>query len=69
MFQTVSLYQNGRLVETKKSENVFKFAITLEAENQLEVKAGECTASCVIYKVDKNPKEYYLKKGDSSNWM
>jgi len=65
----VSLYQNGRLVETKKSEGVFKFAITLEAENKLEVKAGEYTDSCVIYKVDKEPKEYYLKKGDSSNWM
>ena len=65
----VSLYQNGRLVETKKGENVFKFNITLEAENKLDVKAGEYTDSCVIYKVDKEPKEYYLKKGDSSNWM
>jgi len=65
----VSLYQNGRLVETKKGENVFKFKITLEAENKLEVKAGEYTDSCIIYKVDKEPKEYYLKKGDSSNWM
>ena len=65
----VSLYQNGKLVETKKGENVFKFNITLEAENKLDVKAGEYTDSCVIYKVDKEPKEYYLKKGDSSNWM
>jgi beta-galactosidase len=65
----VSLYQNGRFVGTKKGENVFKFMITLEAENKLEVKAGDFTDSCVIYKVDKEPKEYYLKKGDSSNWM
>jgi len=65
----VSLYQNGKLVGTKKGENVFKFNITLEAENKLEVVAGEYKDSCVIYKVDKEPKEYYLEKGDSSNWM
>jgi len=65
----VSLYQNGRLVGTKQGENVFKFAITLEAENLLEVKAGENTDSYTIYKVEKEPTEYYLKKGDSSNWM
>ena len=65
----VSLYQNGKLVGTKKGENVFKFPITLESENLLEVVAGEYKDSCVIYKVDKEPKEYRLKKGDSSNWM
>ena len=65
----VSLYQNGKLIATKKGQNVFKFDITLEAENKLEVKAGEYTDSCVIYKVDTEPKEYYLAKGDSSNWM
>ena len=65
----VSLYQNGRLVGTKKGENVFKFDITLEAENKLEVVAGEYKDSCIICKVDKEPKEYYLEKGDSSNWM
>ena len=65
----VSLYQNGKLVGTKKGENVFKFDITLEAENKLEVKAGDYTDSCVIYKVDEEPAEYRLAKGDSSNWM
>ncbi len=65
----VSLYQNGKLVGTQKGENVFKFNITLEAENKLEVVAREYKDSCVIYKVDKEPKEYYLEKGDSSNWM
>ena len=65
----VSLYQNGKLVGTKKGENVFKFDITLEAENKMEVKAGAYTDSCTIYKGDEEPKEYYLEKGDSSNWM
>ena len=65
----VSLYQNGKLVGTKKGENVFKFDITLEEENKLEVKAGDYTDGCVIYKVDEEPAEYRLAKGDSSNWM
>ncbi len=65
----VSLYHNGKLVGTKKGENVFKFDIVLEAENKLEVKAGDYTDSCVIYKVAEEPKEYRLAKGDSSNWM
>ena len=65
----VSLYHNGKLVGTKKGENVFKFDITLEAENKLEVKAGEYSDSCTIYKVDEEPAEYRLAKGDSSNWM
>ncbi len=65
----VSLYQNGKLIGTKKGENVFKFDIVLEEKNQLEVKAGEYSDSCVIYKVDKERPEYKVGKVDSSNWM
>ena len=65
----VSLYHNGKLVGTQKGENVFKFDIVLEAENKLEVKAQNYTDSCVIYKVEQEPKEYSIGKGDSSNWM
>ena len=65
----VSLYQNGKLIGTQQGENVFKFDITLKAENKLEVKAGDYTDSCVIYKVDQEKPEYRLAKGDSSNWM
>ena len=45
----VSLFNNGKLVETKKGEKVFKFRMTMEPENKLEVKAGECKDSAVIY--------------------
>ena len=65
----VSLYQNGKLVGTKKGETVFKFDIVLEDKNLLEVKSGEYSDTCTITKVDKEPKEYYLKKGNSANWM
>lgn len=65
----VSLYNNGKLVETKKGEKVFKFKIPMEKTNRLEVKAGEYTDSAVIYKTQKLRPEYKMTKGDSSNWM
>ena len=65
----VSLYNNGKLVETKKGDRVFKFKMTMENENHLEVKAGDCTDTAVIYKTDKPLPEYSAAKVDSSNWM
>ncbi len=65
----VSLYNNGKLIGTQKGEHVFKFKVALEAENHLVAKAGTYSDEGVIYKVDKEPSEYRLAKGDSSNWM
>ncbi len=65
----VSLYNNGKLVGTKKGHKVFKFKMPMAAENHLEVKAGDCTDQTVIYKTDKPRPEYTAAKVDSSNWM
>ena len=65
----VSLYNNGKLVETKKGEHVFKFKMPMEAVNHLEVRSGDCADSAVIYKTDKPRPEYSAAKVDSSNWM
>ena len=65
----VSLFNNGKLVATKRGEHVFKFKLPMEDTNRLEVRAGECEDSAVIYKTDEAKPEYKLKKGDSSNWM
>lgn len=65
----VSLYNNGKLVETKKGEKVFKFRMPMEAKNHLEVKAGSCTDGATIYKTEKPRPEYKAAKADSSNWM
>lgn len=67
--EEVSLYHNGKLIETQKGDKVFTFRIKLEAENKLEVKAGGLYDSTVIYKTDKPRPEYRMTKGDSSNWM
>ena len=65
----VSLYNNGKLVETKRGEHVFKFKLKMEDTNNLEVRAGGCVDSTVIYKTDKPRPEYSVAKVDSSNWM
>ena len=65
----VTLYNNGKLVETKKGKKVFKFKMPMEAVNHLEVKAGDHSDSAVIYKTETARPEYKLKKGNSSNWM
>ena len=65
----VSLYNNGKLVETKSGEHVFKFKMPMEETNHLEIKAGDCVDSVVIYKTDKPRPEYTVAKVDSKNWM
>ena len=65
----VTLIHNGKHVETKSGEHVFKFKLPLEGTNRIEVVAGECKDSAVIYRTEKAKPEYKLKKGDSSNWM
>lgn len=65
----VSLYNNGKLVETKTGSHAFHFKITLEVENRLEVKAGTLSDVAVIYKTDKPRPEYKVKKGKSQNWV
>lgn len=65
----VSLYNNGRLIETKKGEHAFHFKVILEAENHLEVKCGELMDAAVIYKTEQPRPEYKVEKGKSQNWV
>ena len=41
----------------------------MQEENYIEIKAGACTDSAVIYKTEKEREEYKLGKGSSANWM
>lgn len=65
----VSLYNNGKLVETKTGKHAFHFKVVLEDENQLEVRTGELKDSVVIYKTTKARPEYKVTKGKSQNWV
>ncbi|MDE5932609.1 MAG: glycoside hydrolase family 2 protein, partial [Lachnospiraceae bacterium] len=67
--EEVSLYNNGKLVGTKKGRYAFHFKIRLEEENHLEARAGNLKDSAVIYKTDRPRDEYKVKKGKSQNWV
>ena len=62
----VSLYKDGQLVETKQGDKVFEFKVSLNPETHLEAKAGACTDTAVLHKVD-TPNPNYVLKGKSSN--
>lgn len=65
----VSLYNNGKLVATKQGAHAFHFRMTMEAENHLEVRAGEWKDTAVIYKTAAPRPEYKVQKGKSQNWV
>lgn len=67
----VSLYQNGRLVETKKGDKVFEFLITLARENEIKAVAGTMIDAAYFKKVSVPQKNYNLpkKRTKSSNWV
>jgi beta-galactosidase len=65
----VELYNNGMLVEAKKSDKVFIFKINLKEKNNIQAVAGNCRDSVVLNKVTMFNKEYKVKKSASSNWM
>lgn len=62
----VSLYQNGKLIETKKGDKIFKFKIRMEVENDIEVVSGNLKDSGKICKVEKKDPAYIMKNGGSS---
>ena len=65
----VSLYNNGKLIQTKKGNKVFEFKINMEEVNEIKVISGELSDSATIYKVKKANPDYKLKATDSKNWM
>lgn len=66
----VSLYQNGRLVDTKTGDHVFVFPVELEDVGEFKAVAGECEDHAVFRYLE-HPKSYRLtkKKSSSANWV
>ena len=62
----VSLYVDGKLVETKKEDKIFTFQVSLSPETKLEAVAGPCRDAATLHKVD-TPNPDYVMKGKSSN--
>lgn len=65
----VSLYNNGKLIETKEGEHAFHFKVLMEEVNHLEVRAGNLKDSAVIRKTERPRPEYKVTKGKSQNWV
>lgn len=66
----VTLYANGRKVETKQGDKVFVFKLPLSGEVKLEVRAGDCRDQATIRYADKPDPAYRLGKngGNGGNW-
>ncbi|MBQ7914945.1 MAG: hypothetical protein IJ322_05505, partial [Clostridia bacterium] len=68
----VSLYANGKLVETKQGAHVFEFEVPLTSrKTKLLAKAGALSDTSVIIKVKKPYKKYILENASSNvaNWF
>ena len=67
----VSLYCNGKLVETKTGDRVFTFKVPISGQVKLEALAGKCRDAINIRRVEKPNDAYRLKKEKSSsaNWV
>ena len=56
----VSLYVDGRLVETKAGKTVFKFSVPINGTHSIEAKAGSCASVILVRKVDAPNPEYTM---------
>ena len=68
----VSLYKNGKLVETKQGEHVFSFKVKLDSKKtKLVAISGDLKDKSKIIKVEKPYEEYSLdaKTGAVTNWF
>lgn len=66
----VALYVNGSLLETQTGYRVFTFRVPMQAEMELTAKAGTCTDTIRIRKVDA-PNKAYAMSGSKKvvNWF
>jgi beta-galactosidase len=65
----ITLYNNGKIINTKKGNKVFTFKLKMSEVNDIKVVSNSLEDNIVIYKVKKRKPEYKLKSNDSKNWM
>lgn len=68
--QSVSLYVNGKLFKTLKSDKIFKFKIPLAQVNDIKAVSGDCCDECTIRRVKKADPDYKLHvKSQTQSWQ
>ena len=69
--EEVTLFVNGKKIESKKADKIFKFNIKLEKENKIEViSSSGLKDEALILKVDTQDQSYILPKGGNNmSWQ
>ena len=66
----VSLYVDGKLVETKKAERIFTFTLAITGEHTVEAHAEGCADTITVRKVDApNPAYSMPNRQEVNNWF
>ncbi len=65
----VSLYVDGKLIETKKGAKVFEFEVAIQTEHVIEAVAGEYRDEIRIVRVEKADPSYQLLDNEIVNWF
>ncbi len=66
----VTLYEDGKALETKDGRTVFTFKVPLTGEHMIEAKAGEYTDRITVRKVSEFNMDYsFSRKGPVANWF
>ena len=67
---TVTLFVDGKEVEIKEGKTIFTFSVPITGEHKVEAKAGACTDSISIRKVEKPNDDYiFIKRAPVTNWF
>lgn len=64
----ISLFVDGKLVETQASDKIFKFKLIIFGEHEIEAVSGELKDTILIKKVEK-PNLSYTFSGEIVNWF
>ena len=66
----ISLYNNDKLIETKKGDKIFNFVIPMEEVNNIEARSGNHIDKMTINHVVKKDPSYMVKKssGATKSW-
>lgn len=66
----VTLFVDGKEMETKEGKTVFTFSVPVTGEHTIEAKAGSCTDSISIRKVAEPNDDYiFIKRTPVTNWF
>ena len=67
--ESVTLYVDGRELETKSGKTVFTFSVPISGEHRIEAVGGECRDECVVRRVETPNPAYLFRRQAVINWF